>query len=590
MRPAQVAVLAVCCTLASGFAPPAPATGTCGHYTSIPTTSPYQRHVLEMGRRKGNLKGQLDNKPSKKAEKKKLAREIAQAEAKGAQGGAGAAPDLGPGQVTGAAQPSNTLTVMEEESEEPQVVYTGKASLPGQEEGEGLIQYAKRNGLAVDLSTMDLVPYPKRTNERNQKAFPQPTEEQLAKYGMGPSPSVEDFVSGLEVCLPGESTDLEELKQFLIANRQHAGNQAIALLVCLKNQEQSKLNRDRAWRLQHLLMGVMKAESSITGVFRQAIKNAETRLAPKMGSPDPSEYVGSDECDANASWIVLKACIAEWERRNSEMRGEDTSMLDLVNAPQLAENKLDKDRTAKVCQAVQMMGATFKDSEQINSKLLPELRFLDAALGMATTTEVRRYALQEFCQAEGWTPDQLKQRVRSLLTNMDSLHRSSYGQLQIAIQDIYDCLADGTPEAYNIYVDNVEKLGFEVYDLSEPGPEGAWRRVWKRMIAKKPKSDAEEEDYTKVLSSLGPDLSGMFGAQKASLGSETPRWLELLDGDFATELERGEVADDGTDDWRAESQADINDIYSDFMELEEEAEQAMAAAGTGDESKVPVQT
>lgn len=42
---------------------------------------------------------------------------------------------------------------------------------------------------------------------------------------------------------------------------------------------------------------------------------AENRLAPFMGSTVCEEYSGDDSADAAATWIVLKACVAEWELR-----------------------------------------------------------------------------------------------------------------------------------------------------------------------------------------------------------------------------------------------------------------------------------
>lgn len=42
---------------------------------------------------------------------------------------------------------------------------------------------------------------------------------------------------------------------------------------------------------------------------------AENRLAPCMGSTVCEEYAGVDGADAAATWVVLKACVAEWELR-----------------------------------------------------------------------------------------------------------------------------------------------------------------------------------------------------------------------------------------------------------------------------------
>lgn len=42
---------------------------------------------------------------------------------------------------------------------------------------------------------------------------------------------------------------------------------------------------------------------------------AENRLAPFMGSTVCEDFAGEDGADAAATWVVLKACVAEWELR-----------------------------------------------------------------------------------------------------------------------------------------------------------------------------------------------------------------------------------------------------------------------------------
>lgn len=58
---------------------------------------------------------------------------------------------------------------------------------------------------------------------------------------------------------------------------------------------------------------------------------------------------------------------------------------------------------------------------------------MEGALGLNTTTEVRRYALQEFCPQEGVSPEDLRFRVRSLVCGLDQLQAKSYHQLQVSM-------------------------------------------------------------------------------------------------------------------------------------------------------------
>lgn len=71
---------------------------------------------------------------------------------------------------------------------------------------------------------------------------------------------------------------------------------------------------------------------------------------------------------------------------------------------------------------------------RINQQSLPpEIRFMEGALGLNTTTDVRKFALQKFCPNEGMSPEELRLRIRSLLCSMDQLPRKSYHQLEVGV-------------------------------------------------------------------------------------------------------------------------------------------------------------
>ena len=56
---------------------------------------------------------------------------------------------------------------------------------------------------------------------------------------------------------------------------------------------------------------------------------------------------------------------------------------------------------------------------------------MEGALGLNTTTEVRRFALQDFCPQEGMSPEDLRFRVSSLICGLEQLPSKSYHQLQV---------------------------------------------------------------------------------------------------------------------------------------------------------------
>ncbi|KAG5192356.1 hypothetical protein JKP88DRAFT_259405 [Tribonema minus] len=518
-----------------------------------------------MGRKKGSLKKQLQNA---KSEKQVLKEQAAKLEGRVAiPGGSSLAADTNTERdadstVNGAA----TVAVEQEDDDEEESSVTvveltddapdEEGMTTSMKVGEGLIQYARQNNLAVDLETMGVVNLPKGGEQKLAALFPQSTPELRAKYPLGPQPTVEEFVAALEALVPGDSTDVTALKEFLVANRHVGGNRGEAALTQLMLQAQSRRDRARALRMRHLLLAFMKAESAVTGPFRQAIKNAEARLAPNMGSQEVARYGGADAADAVATFLCLKALVAEWEKRYRELTGQEMSVTDVLRAEGLSENKLDAERTGRICGAVQGMSAAFAASERLFSRLTPEALFLERTLTVGTTSEVRRIALQEICPQAGLTPEEFRRRMRGLCAQLESLPRNSYAQLQLAVNEIYECIVEGTPDDYNIHTSNMGEGGalrFATYDLSA-GAE-PWRRNWHRMISSA-RDDDEDQDYSALFDSLSSGLGKLF-APPPPKGDD---WLYLLDDEVKAEQEQDTADVDGEDGWQNSG----NDIYDDF--------------------------
>jgi hypothetical protein len=96
--------------------------------------------------------------------------------------------------------------------------------------------------------------------------------------------------------------------------------------------------------------------------------------------------------------------------------------------------------------------------------------------------------------------------------------------LQMAVKEAYDCLVEGTDEAYNIYAENMRPGGalrFETYDVS--GTED-WRKRWRRVITS---VERDEDDYTAFFEAISPDLGRLFGPPQPKRLS----WLSMLDDD-----------------------------------------------------------
>lgn len=70
-------------------------------------------------------------------------------------------------------------------------------------------------------------------------------------------------------------------------------------------------------------------------------------------------------------------------------------------------------------------------STNFYQSLPAEIQFLEGSLGLNTTTEVRRFALQEFCPEAGISPEELRFRVRSVICGLEQLPSKSYHQIKV---------------------------------------------------------------------------------------------------------------------------------------------------------------
>ncbi|CAM9594425.1 unnamed protein product, partial [Ectocarpus sp. 13 AM-2016] len=272
-----------------------------------------------------------------------------------------------------------TLTDVEfsEPESEPDTVRlnkgAGKRQVNGAEMSPAdMLQYLRDNNLTIDLETMNPVEIPKETDAKMEAFFPYPPANVLAKYSLGAQPKPSQFAAAVIALLPEDEPwngakirPLPELKDFLLANRRHGGKRGMNVISAMMLKAMSEGDLERAKYLKGAAICMTKAEDTITGPFRQAVMFAENRLAPCMGSTVCEEYAGEDAADAAATWVVLKACVAEWELRLREMRGEEIGLHDIFRTMPNPTMGLDEERTAAITGSVQAMGLSFSNNEKL---------------------------------------------------------------------------------------------------------------------------------------------------------------------------------------------------------------------------------
>ncbi|CAM9686122.1 unnamed protein product [Ectocarpus sp. 12 AP-2014] len=497
----------------------------------------------------------------------------------------------------------STLTDVEfsEPESEPDTVRlnkgAGKRQVNGAEMSPAdMLQYLRDNNLTIDLETMNPVEIPKETESKMEAFFPYPPANVLAKYSLGAQPKPSQFAAAVIALLPEDEPwngakirPLPELKDFLLANRRHGGKRGMNVISAMMLKAMSEGDLERAKYLKGAAICMTKAEDTITGPFRQAVMFAENRLAPCMGSTVCEEYAGEDAADAAATWVVLKACVAEWELRLREMRGEEIGLHDIFRTMPNPTMGLDEERTAAITGSVQAMGLSFSNNEKLMKGLPAVLRFMDGALGLNTTTDVRRFALKEFCPKEGMAPEDLRLRVRSLITGLDQLPSKSYHQLQVAVADVYECLAEGTEDEYCLYLNNWEEsttqgeenLSFQSYRL-DTGE--VWRNRLREIVTTPVPVREDKDDYEVLFKEILPKSLWNFAASDETDNFELPfvylkkGWwdsLDYLDPDRVAEMRAREaeeealVMEDPSLRGEEEDDGEMDDIFTDFMKEQE---------------------
>ncbi|CAM9194373.1 unnamed protein product [Laminaria digitata] len=492
--------------------------------------------------------------------------------------------------VAGNTDHERVITDLEFSEPEPQVAATeGARGKDGEMSPADMLRYLRDNNLTIDLETMNPVVMPKEPVAKMEAIFPKPAANVRAQYDLGASPKPSDFAQAIIGLLPEDEPwngakirPLPELKDFLLANRLHAGNRGLNAITSLMLKAMSEGDLDRSKFLKGAAICYTKAENTITAPFRQAVMFAENRLAPCMGSTVCEEYAGDDGADAAATWVVLKACVAEWELRLREIRQEEVGLHDIFRTMPNPTEGLDEERTAAITGSVQAMGLSFGSNEKLMQAVPPEVRFLEGSLGLNTTTEVRRFAMQEFCPQEGISPDELRFRLRSVMCGMDQLPSKSYHQLQVAVTDVYDCLVEGTPEAYCMYMDNWsqgEDLSFQTYRL-DTGE--VWRDRLREIVTAPIPQREEKEDYESLFKEILPRALWNFATSDESASYELPfvrlkeGWwesLDFLDEDKMADKRMREAAVEASKMkdpslMKEGEEPEMDDIFTDFLKEE----------------------
>jgi len=321
---------------------------------------------------------------------------------------------------------------------------------------------------------------PVEEEERQEACFRWRADEARdAKWRLAWAPALtpKEVLAGLSEAhaAGGDAT----LFEFVLANHDMLGTRAAMFLSAAKLSAQFRKDAEEALRLRELLKAFIFAELRVNVGWKQVVLDAEVRVSKIVGNLAAlqKEAAKLGASDVAGTWVLLKAAVCTWEDKyvaeeeaiaalqEKQMGRSDPSMRFDVGKK---EKQLANTRNNMALW--QQMAKTYGEVEPAMDKLLPELKFLDRAFYLPSSTEVRRYAATEFCPEHGMTEAELRRRLRHVLCAIQRLTPTNYLSLYYKVLDIVTSVSRGTEddvEEMDYYARGQEDgtLYFETYDL-----------------------------------------------------------------------------------------------------------------------------
>jgi hypothetical protein len=250
---------------------------------------------------------------------------------------------------------------------------------------------------------------------------------------------------------------------FVLANRDLLGYRMKRTLGRLQMRSMWKENAKEAREYQKLWTNFQTLENHISAPFRQMMLDAEGRIGPNFGNLDLKTYANGDVYERCANYLVLKGMVAHWEKKVKDAeyvertpQGRDNFMTVLATGdpkrylpdPPILYTLRE---CTQVCAMAQQMTKTFCETPELFDDLPPEVRFLERALVITGGTALRKFVVDEFCPAEGITPEGLREGMRRLDQQLDNMQIDPYGDLKNILDKLCKAMAVGTDDERNPY-------------------------------------------------------------------------------------------------------------------------------------------
>lgn len=271
---------------------------------------------------------------------------------------------------------------------------------------------------------------------------------------------------------------------FCLANRDLLGHRMKKTLGKLMMRAAWQENEQEMRDYRALLQNFLIMENYISAPFRQILMSAETKVGPNFGNLDLRKYCNGSVYERTANYIVLKGMQCTWEKkvRDAEViestKETPQNVLILVGTgdprrympkPEVLYELKD---CAQVCAMAQKMVKTFREDSVLFDDLPVEIRFLESALSIQGGTALRKFIVEDFCPAEGISPQGLREGMRRLVQQLDNMYMDPYSDIRNVVDRLAKAMAVGTDDERNPYAPYLSVIGdkspayFETYTFN----------------------------------------------------------------------------------------------------------------------------
>ena len=331
------------------------------------------------------------------------------------------------------------------------------------------IEYISQGKAVMDVVTRKAVQLSPRGPEyRLAQMFPGVPPEIRERYRLDwKTVTVPEIVEKLQqaaaVQMPDGSRDIpphpsvaNTAIDFVLANRDLLGYKMKKTLGRLQMRSMSLGDKEEARHLQNLWKNFLTLENHISAPFRQIMLDAEGRVGPNFGNLDVKSYCGGDLYERTGDYLVLKGMVAHWEKKVIDADYIERTPITKENYIRVLSRGDPKrylpeppilftlKECTQVCAMSQQMTKAFVETPELFDDLPPEVRFLEPALSTVGGTPLRKYVVEEFCPAEGITPEGLREGLRRLTAQLENMQIDPYADITNIIEKLVNAMTVGT--------------------------------------------------------------------------------------------------------------------------------------------------